>query len=227
MLVLAFDTSHDNCSVAISYNGSLVASELKQMQQGHAENLLPMIERVRSQANISYDALDLIAVTTGPGTFTGVRVGLAAARALSLALDVSLLGVSTLEILARSAKFQIVDDFSGIIASIDARRGQIYMQAFDASAEAITEPVVYTIGTHMALEAIGTGFIVGSGAKNLLSTFPDWRIFEEIRYPDAAFLAITAGHWGDRVGCHPPAPNYLRAPDAKLPTGRKFISTPK
>ena len=122
MLILAFDTSQAACSVAISYKDHLLAKDFKPMRRGHAENLLPMIERVRNQADISYDQLDLIAVTTGPGTFTGVRVGLAAARALSLALDVSLLGVSTLEVLARAAVIQVVEACSGIIASIDARR---------------------------------------------------------------------------------------------------------
>lgn len=222
MLVLAFDTSQNSCSAAISHKGILLANDFKPMQRGHAESLLPMIEGVRSEADISYEELDLIAVTLGPGTFTGVRVGLAAARALSLALDVSLLGVSTLEVLARAAIFQIVGECSGIIASIDARRGQLYMQAFEASGEAITEPVVDVIGGHMALNLIEPGVIVGSGAKILQTALPDWQINEDIQQVDAAYFSIAAEQWEDRVSVLPPSPIYLRAPDAKISAGSSF-----
>jgi len=227
MLILAFDTSQDACSVAISRSGSLLAKDFKPMRRGHAENLIPMIENVRIKANISYDELDLVAVTTGPGTFTGVRVGLAAARALLLALDVSVLGVSTLEVLAQAAIFKIFDGYSEIIASIDARRGQIYMQTFDASGKPVTLPVVEAIGSHLAQNIAEGGLIVGSGAKILQSILPDWRIIEDIQQPDASFLAIAAEQWQDRVSCHPPSPIYLRAPDAKPSVGASFSSMTK
>ena len=223
MLILAFDTSQDACSVAISHKGSLLAKDFKPMRRGHAEHLIPMIEQVRRKANISYDEFDLLAVTAGPGTFTGVRVGLAAARALSLALDVSVLGVSTLEVLAQAAIIQFIDGFSRIIASIDARRGQFYMQAFDASGKPVTVPVVDdALGAHLLPNIAEAGLIVGSGAKFLQSVLPDWRIIEDIQQPDASYLALAAEQWQDRVSYHPPSPIYLRAPDAKPFVGSSF-----
>ena len=219
MLILAFDTSLDACSVAISYKDNLLAQNFELMHRGHAENLLPMIESVRNQADVSYDQLDLIAVTTGPGTFTGVRVGLAAARGLSLALNVSLLGVSTLEVLATAALFQVVEEHSGIIASIDAKRGQLYLQTFDSLGRSVTIPRIGAIGPHIIPKTTKPGLIVGSGAKFLQSVLPDWGFCEDIQVPNAAYLAVAAEKWEDRISRYPPLPIYLRAPYAELPAG--------
>jgi len=225
MLILAFDTTQGACSAAISHRGCLLANAFVPMQRGHAEHLLPMIEQVRRQAKISYGDLELIAVTIGPGTFTGVRVGLAAAQALAQVHDISLLGVGTLELLARAAAPLNNDEGAGIIAAIDARRGQLYMQAFDASGKAVTFPVIDAASPKNAPSPYHSGLIVGSGAAILQPALPGWRIIHDRFQPDASILATASEYWRDRISRQPPSPLYLRAPDAKLPTGIKAVNS--
>ena len=215
MLTLAFDTTQGACSAAISQEGRLLANAFMPMQRGHAEHLLPTIEQVRRQAKISYGDLELIAVTIGPGTFTGVRVGLAAAQALAQVHDVSLIGVSTLELLARAAVPRIDDDSAGIIA----------MQAFDGLGGAVTLPVIDAASPRIAPSSNHSGLIVGSGAEILQAALPHWRIIHDIFQPDASILATESKHWRDRASRRPPSPLYLRAPDAKLPTGIKALNS--
>ena len=224
MLILAFDTTQGACSAAISQEGRLLANAFMPMQRGHAEHLVPTIEQVRRQAKISYGDLELIAVTIGPGTFTGVRVGLAA-QALAQVHDVPLIGVSTLELLACAAVPRNNDESAGIIATIDARRGQLYMQAFDSLGKAVTLPVIDAASPRIAPSSNHSGLIVGSGAEILQSALPDWRIIHDICQPDASILATESKHWRDRASRRPPSPLYLRAPDAKLPTGIKALNS--
>src|SRR3569832_1939804 len=98
MLILAFDTSIAACSVALIRDAAILAATREVMDRGQAEALMPMIERVMESARASYRDLDRIAVTTGPGSFTGVRVGLAAARGLGLASEKPIVGVLTTEV---------------------------------------------------------------------------------------------------------------------------------
>lgn len=224
MTILAMETTQGACSVAISRAGTLLAQKFVVMQRGHAEHLLPMVETVRRRAGVSFAALGMIAVTVGPGTFTGVRVGLAAARALALVHKVPILGVGTLELLARAAVDMSQPDGTGILAAIDARRGELYIQGFDAGGVPLTGAMVVPAAdaggkgaAHMVLPGIKTGFLVGTGAHLLQSDLPEWRVNDEIVLPDAAVLAQAADLWRHRAGHVPPAPLYLRAPDAKLP----------
>jgi tRNA threonylcarbamoyladenosine biosynthesis protein TsaB len=206
------------------------------MQRGHAEQLLPMIEAVRQQAGIDFEELDLLAVTIGPGTFTGVRVGLAAARALALVHDRPILGIGTLELLAQGvAKGEITaapaSDGGGIIAAIDARRGELYIQAFDANRRAVTEASARRLGPEIlqspAISSLTPGLIVGTGAVLLQALLPDWRSADGHEQPDAAVLALAAGGWQHRASRQAPAPLYLRAPDARLPSQTQNLSSPK
>ena len=114
---------------------------------------------------------------------------------------------------------------AGIIAAIDARRGQLYMQAFDALGMAVTLPVIDAASPRLALSSNHSGLIVGSGAEILQSALPHWRIVHDICQPDAAILATESKHWWERASQRPPSPLYLRAPDAKLPTGKKALNS--
>lgn len=218
MPILAFDTAQGACSAAISHGGRLLSRRFETMRRGHAERLLPMIEAVRRQAGIAFADLDLIAVTVGPGTFTGVRVGLAAARALALVHDIPILGIGTLELLARAA---VRAAGGGIIAAIDARRGEIYSQAFDGAGHALTAAAAGPAGAHVAPPGLTPGLIVGSGAELLRADLPNWRVENSLVQPDAAILARAGEMWRHRAGRRPPAPLYLRAPAAKLPEPRR------
>lgn len=223
MPILAFDTAQQACSAAISHDGKILSQCRRPMRHGHAEQLLPMIEAVRSQASIAFADLDLIAVTVGPGTFTGVRVGVAAARALALVQNIPVLGISTLELLAQAAVPEAQAGAEGpaagggIIAAIDARRGEIYAQAFDAAGHSLTEAAVGPANPAFAPANQSPGLIVGTGAALLQAVLPDWRQDDRIPQPDAAMLALAAETWRHRASRQPPQPLYLRAPDARLP----------
>ncbi len=226
MPVLAFDTAQQACSAAISHDGKLLSHCHELMERGQAEQLLPMIEAVRDQAGIGFEDLDLIAVTIGPGTFTGVRVGLAAARALALVRGIPVLGIGTLELLAqgvlRAASGAALQASGpapgdGIIAAIDARRGELYVQAFDAAGQAVTKAAAGPASPEFAPPGQPAGLIVGTGAALLQAVLPDWRLAGGGQQPDAAVLALAAEAWRHRASRQPPAPLYLRAPDARLP----------
>ena len=220
MPILAFDTAQQACSAAISHDGRILSQCHRLLERGHAEQLLPMVEEVRKRAAISFADLEFIAVTVGPGTFTGVRVGLAAARALALVQNIPVLGIGTLELLAQAAVRAGGSDAArggGIIAAIDARRGELYAQAFDAAGQAITEPAAGAASAEFAPPGLAAGIIVGTGAPLLATVLPDWRRESRIEQPDAAVLALAAEGWRHRASRQPPAPMYLRAPDARLP----------
>ena len=229
MPILAFDTTQQACSAAISHAGAVLAHRHELMQRGHAEQLLPMIEAVRQQAGIDFAELNLLAVTIGPGTFTGVRVGSAAARALALVHALPILGVNTLELLAQAVvQSETLGAIQtqpaaggGIIAAIDARRGELYTQTFDGAGQALTEASAMKLGAKAKAPAAtfnpASGLIVGTGAALLQAELPDWRIVEGGEQPDAAVLALAAEAWRHRASRWPPAPLYLRAPDARLP----------
>src|SRR3954454_21062949 len=128
MRVLAIDTALDACSAAVldSDRQAIMASETLTMQRGHAEALMPLIARVMDAAAIEFKELDRIAVTTGPGSFTGLRVGISAARGLALAADKPVIGLTTLAAFAAAIIGQSRP--APVISAIDARHDHVYFQ---------------------------------------------------------------------------------------------------
>lgn len=132
MRILAVDTALGACSVAILDNDQLLAHRFEVMQRGHAEALAPMVEAAMQDAASDFTTLDRLAVTTGPGTFTGQRVGLAFMRALRIALDIPLVGLTTLAVMAHQAMAEC-----GIaigVALHDARRDEVYLEVCGGTA---------------------------------------------------------------------------------------------
>ena len=127
--VLALDCATIACSAAVWRDGEVVARRLRPGRRGHAEVLMPMVQDVMAEADLAYDALDAIAATVGPGTFTGLRIGLAAARGLALAAGLPLVGVTTLEAIAHGVP-ESARAGRAVLVVLDARRGQVYAQAF-------------------------------------------------------------------------------------------------
>ena len=208
MIVLALDTALEACSVAVVRDGRPLAVRSELMARGHQERLAPMVVEAMHEAALAFDALDRIAVTVGPGSFTGLRVGLAFAKAMSLALDISCLGVGTLEALAASAPGG--KSASRLVAAIDGRREQVYLQVF-AHGEAVNEPGNISLDDARAhVAALGADpLMVGSGAA-LLGLGADQAALDRIDPIAVARLAAERPEPDDR-----PAPLYLRAPDAK------------
>src|SRR5437773_11147863 len=128
MLILAIDTAMDACAAGVldTDAGKLIAHQSQAMKRGHAEALMPLIARVMTESGIAFATLDRIAVTTGPGSFTGLRVGLSAARGIALAAGKPVVGLTTLTAFAAP----IVSENSDhpVISAIDARHDHVYFQ---------------------------------------------------------------------------------------------------
>jgi len=211
MLVLGLDTCLNACSVAVLDGERVLAHRSEAMARGHQERLAPMAQAVMTEAGLGFDRLERIGATVGPGSFTGLRVGVAFAKGLGSALSIPAVGVGSLEALAAEA--------SGLVAAaIDARRDQIYLQVFE-DGEALMAADVLPIGTAAArLAELGMGralTLVGSGAPLLADTAPGAAILVPEGCDARHVARLAAGK-----AITPIRPLYLRAPDAKLPGGR-------
>jgi tRNA threonylcarbamoyladenosine biosynthesis protein TsaB len=208
MIVLGLDTCLAACSVALRDGGRVLAHETEAMARGHQERLAPMAERVMVAAGVAFDRLERIGVTVGPGSFTGLRVGLAFGKGLGAALGAPVAGVGVLEALAAEAE-------GLVFAVIDARRGQLYLQAFE-DGRALMAPDALELGTAAARVAeIAAGrplTLVGSGAPLLAALAPAARLLT----PAGADARLVARLAAERP-LVPARPLYLRAPDARLP----------
>ncbi len=223
--ILAMDCAAGACSAAVARDGRVLAGRFEPMARGHAEALMPMVEEVLGQAGASYAALDLLAVTVGPGGFTGVRIALAAARGIALAGGLPLLGVNSLETLAHGVPSSERGGRS-VVAVLDSRRADLYVQSFTADLTPLDHPGAVMPGDLEAMLPQGPVVLVGDGGararaaidggRTILSTAPP--------APKAEVLAVLAGARHAALtarGEQWPAaePLYLRPPDAKIPAG--------
>src|SRR5271156_2104954 len=162
MRVLAIDTALAACSAAVldTEHGGIVASESLPMVRGHAEALMPLLQRVMNQARMAFSDIDRVAVTTGPGSFTGLRVGIAAARGIALAADKPAVGLSTLS--AYAAPHMAADEKLPVVAAIDARHAHVYLQVFTPGGRTLTAPRLAALGDAVQAAAATPSCIVGS-----------------------------------------------------------------
>lgn len=225
MILLAFDTAQGALSAAIRDGEGEVVSLFEERTRGHAEALMPMLEAVLAEAALGFADLDALAVTVGPGTFTGLRVGLAAARGVALARKLPLVGVTTLEAIAEPVEAEADET---VLASFDARREEVYMQAFSSRGVAETAPLLAGLGTVLEHLPRGPFVLAGTGSELLAETLSgakrQYRLAGTRPQPDASAVARIAfrrlAERGPDAFRIPPAPLYIRAPDAKLPGGR-------
>jgi len=208
MIVLGLDTCLTACSVAVCDGARVLAYESQAMARGHQERLAPMAERVMAEAGLPFTQLQRIGVTVGPGSFTGLRVGLAFGKGLAAALGAPLAGVGALEALAAEA-----DGLA--FAAIDARRDQVYLQGFE-DGRPLMAPDALELGAAAArIAEIAAGrplTLVGSGAPLIASVAPGARVLT----PDGADARLVARLAAEREPGST-RPLYLRAPDARLP----------
>ena len=165
MNVLGFDTCFESCSIAAGRGLGSASMHLEfrfeRMSTGQAERLVPLIGEVMEGARLRFDELDRIAVTVGPGTFTGMRIGVAAARALALALEIPVVTLTSLEVMALSPELMGFEH-EALMVVADARRGQVYGQCFGSSAGRATGPP-QILDIEVAAEVGGRGPIVLAG----------------------------------------------------------------
>jgi len=225
MKVLGLDCATRGCSAAVCVDGTIVGQRFDAMTRGQAEHLMSMVEGALGDAGLRVAALDHLAVTIGPGAFTGLRVAIATARGLSLASGVPVGGVTTMETLAFAARADI-DDRSSTIVSLESRRQDVYLQMFTRSGEPADEVEAVTpdgLTAWFLSHDIGPApVLVGDAAARVRSglgnAISQLRIAAGPIIPDAADVAalarekLLAGRaLSDLV------PLYLRPPDAALP----------
>jgi tRNA threonylcarbamoyladenosine biosynthesis protein TsaB len=164
MIILAIDTAGADCSAAIydSGTGQTLSRQTETIGKGHAERLMAMVSQVCDAACLPLRNMERIAVTIGPGSFTGIRVGVSAARGLALALDIPVVGISTLSVLAAAARSDSRD--RPLLVAMDAKRDAVYCQLFGADGEALNEPQAMPIADASALVAETGAAVTGSGA---------------------------------------------------------------
>ena len=223
-LILAIDTAFERCAAAVydAEGDVLLAAAEPEIGKGHAEQLMAVIAGVLDAANVTYGDLARIGVTVGPGSFTGIRVGVAAARGLALALGVPAVGIDTLSALAAPAFGQ----GRAILATLDARRGEIYAALYATDGAVLAAPralapahlpaLLASLAADAPLGLVGTGSAIAQAAlsgRDALVLDPRSRI-------DMAALARLAARAADA----PPRPLYLRGADAKPPSAAGSIS---
>lgn len=228
MNILAFDTCFDACSAAAGRGlRSLTPSiglAFEPMAVGHAERLMPMIEGVMAEAGLSFAKLDRIAVTHGPGTFTGTRIAVAAARALSLATGAPIVAVSSLRLMAMSPSLA-AGRGKTIAMATDARRGECYVQLIDRHTLNAVMPPRLVHGENAA-DVLGRGpiAVAGSGALAIVEHARragcDAVCLSSDLLPDAVDMLFAAMEEPLTTSVEP---LYLRAPDAKPPQADRFI----
>ena len=220
MRILAFDTAGNGCSACVWQDGTVLAQARLGMERGQAEALVPLLSGLLEQAGLDWPQLDRLAVTVGPGSFTGVRVGLATARALALATGLPVTGVTTLDLFATAAQTMMTDPQGVLLALIDARRDDLYCQAFDAATLApLTGPDSLRPDDIAPLLArLGQPAVACGDARPLVEplltdgTLGQW-LGETLA--DPVILADIASR--RPVDSTVPAPLYIRPPDAALP----------
>ncbi len=216
MRILALDTSLAACSVAVLDGGAVLAHRHDVIGRGHAERLMPMLAEVLAAAGIGIGDVDRLAATTGPGTFTGIRVGLAAARGLALATGKPLIGVTTFEALVAG---QAEPDAAGrpVLVAIDAGRGDVYAQVFDSKRLPLAPPAIAAIGEIPALLPAGPVWLVGPAAESVKTAAgaraADLALAPVSVDPDAVQVArLAALRALPAPGAPPVGPLYLRTP---------------
>jgi tRNA threonylcarbamoyladenosine biosynthesis protein TsaB len=219
--LLALDAAGSACSAALWRDGALLARRFEAMRRGQSERLVPMIETVMSEAGLAYDSLDAIAVTTGPGGFTGVRIGLATARGLALACGRPLIGVSSFEAVA-AAVAGTERHGRTLAVLLDAKRTEVYAQAFDSrlrprgAARAVLPSGLDAFLPPGPITLAGDAVTQGQGS--LEAAGRDLTIATACGLADAGVVAgLAATRPLPGPGAPGPQPIYLRDPDVSLP----------
>ena len=221
MKILAFDSSGGACSAAVLSGEQLLAEESAAMLRGQAEHLVPMIARVMAAAGLGFAELDLIAVTLGPGAFTGVRIGIATAQGLALATGLPALGLESFEAVAAALPAALTEGRSLLVA-IESRREELYLRAFDHRRVPLDKGALVPAERWRAIAPPGPLVLAGDGAARFAAALgrPDATTAPGPGTIEAGALArLAAERWLAGLRTARLEPRYLHAPDVTLPTG--------
>ncbi|MBF0562819.1 MAG: tRNA (adenosine(37)-N6)-threonylcarbamoyltransferase complex dimerization subunit type 1 TsaB [Alphaproteobacteria bacterium] len=216
MIILGLDSATNACSVVLWRDGAVLARRSAVMRHGQAESLVPMVVAVMAEAGMTYDALERIAVTVGPGSFTGVRVGLATARGLGLAAGCPVHGVTTTEALAHAVP-EAERQGHPILVLIDSRRSEPFHQIFSGDLTPLTPPSALPLEVAMREMPPGPFLVTGDGAAAWLPSLGERAHWIGTGGTcDAAILAAIAATRRPEA-ILPAEPLYIRPPDVTVP----------
>jgi len=212
MIVLALDTAGVDCAAAVYDSGSdsVMGEVTETIGRGHAEHLMHVVDEALVKAGTALSTIERVVVTVGPGSFTGIRIGVAAARGFALSLDIPAVGVTTLEVMAAAAGKQ--NPGKPVLAAIDAKREEIYLQAFGADGSPLDEARAVTVDEARTIVSAFDGIVTGTAVARLSDAPPAER-------PDAFPIAIVARLGAAKPVSEKPKPLYLRGPDARPQAG--------
>jgi tRNA threonylcarbamoyladenosine biosynthesis protein TsaB len=214
MIILALDTASSVCAACLSRDGLVLAETTEDIGTGHAERLMPMVHDLMGDADILYSDIGMIAVSIGPGSFTGVRTGVAAAKGFAQALKIPAIGVSTLEAIAFEAR-KITGD-KPLRVVIDAKRGEVHCQDFAANGIPDSLPVLLSLDD--AKGGRGDRLFAGNGGTVVDDAAP--HVLPQAATASIAILAeIALLRGATDTTSLTIMPLYLRGADAKPQTG--------
>jgi tRNA threonylcarbamoyladenosine biosynthesis protein TsaB len=213
--LLAFDAASTACSAALLVDGRIAAERFEAMERGQAEVLVPMIADVMALADVEMEHVTAIAVTVGPGAFTGVRIGLAAARGLCLARAIPFVGLTTFAAVAFPARTELRSG-EVLVAAIESKRTEIFLQVFDRDLAPLSEPFAETPENAIDRLPAGPLLLSGDGAPRLQAVLRERGRLSQSGAPQAALFApLAAERLADSKGSMPLRPFYMRPPDAR------------
>jgi len=218
MRVLAFDSSGGGCSAAALSGERVLATESANMRRGQAEHLVPMIARVIAAAGLGFGELDLIAVTLGPGAFTGVRIGIATAQGLALATGAPALGLGSFEAIATALPAGLLEG-RALLVAIESRREELYLQAFDGARRPLGEGALVAREHWRSTAPPGPLVRAGDGATRLALALGDSDIMIAPGRGDidaAALARLAVERWRAGFRTERLVPRYLHAPDVTV-----------
>jgi tRNA threonylcarbamoyladenosine biosynthesis protein TsaB len=235
MKILALDSATGACSVALWRDGAIVAQRFAVMDRGQSEVLIPMAQEVLAEAGADFPSIDVFAVTTGPGAFTGLRIGLAAAKGMALASGRPLIGVTTFEAVAHGVP---AEERRGcpVLVAVESRREDIFVQSFDSEliaageARSVRPEDLALAGTPLLVAGDGAArvrlaFEAAGGSVSAISAGrPEVRFASGAGFPQAADVARIVALRGAGSGLEkaaPPQPFYLRPPDVTMPVEKR------
>ncbi len=233
VIILALDAALAACSAALWADGSVIAQRFEAMARGQSEALIPMVRDTMAEAGVAFAELDALAATVGPGAYTGVRIGLAAARALALAGGLPLVGVTTFDAVARAVRDAQGLEGSVLAVALETKRADIYLQCFTPDLALLGEPAV--LPPHDVVLPQGPVAVAGDAAGRLIAGLGDGAQARRVGnarldQPDAAIVARIAHERiaADPATLHqpPPRPLYLRPPNVTLAPGRGRLRPP-
>ncbi|MBN8643245.1 MAG: tRNA (adenosine(37)-N6)-threonylcarbamoyltransferase complex dimerization subunit type 1 TsaB [Flavobacteriales bacterium] len=191
MFILNIETSTKNCSVSLAKNGiTVLCKEIAEQGYSHAEKLHVFIEEILNESNIAFDDLNAIAVSKGPGSYTGLRIGVSAAKGLCYALNIPLISIDTLELLAR----QLRVEKGHIVPMIDARRMEVYSAVFDSNHKKVREVEAEILTSDSFSNFEGTIHFVGDSAEKAKTVLTDSRFVfhEKIIFPSSNEMSVLS-----------------------------------